>query len=162
MQVAEPWASWWARGPWCLPGARPWGPWRCGGAMYRDFYQLKSAPFQLTPDPAWLFLSASHHAALDSLAAGIAARQGFVVLTGVKGIGKTTLVQAYLAHGAPPQLTTVVLWHGCLSFVEILTLLARHCAVPCFAEMELQKRVMASFESASSKRAAALTNPKTG
>src|SRR5438093_10396328 len=98
--------------------------------MYLDFYQLKRAPFQLTPDPALLFLSASHHAALDSLAAGIAVRQGFVVITGAKGVGKTTLVRAYLARGAPPQLTTVVLWHGCLSFVEILTLLARHCAVP--------------------------------
>src|SRR5919197_2803016 len=88
--------------------------------MYLDFYQLKSAPFQLTPDPAWLFLSASHQAALNALAAGITARQGWVVITGAKGVGKTTLVRAYLARGVPPQLTTLVLWHGDLSFVEIL------------------------------------------
>jgi general secretion pathway protein A len=98
--------------------------------MYLDFYQLKRAPFQLTPDPAFFFMSASHHAALDALAAGIATRQGLVTITGARGVGKTTLVHAYLARVAPPQLTTIVSWHAHLSFVEVLALLARHFAVP--------------------------------
>ncbi len=98
--------------------------------MYLDFYRLKSAPFQITPDPTFLFLSASHKTALDAMASGIEAHQGFVAITGAKGIGKTTLVHAYLARVAPPQLTTIVLWHGRLSFVEILTLMARRFAGP--------------------------------
>jgi general secretion pathway protein A len=97
--------------------------------MYLDFYQLKSAPFPSTSDPAWLFGSASHTAALDALAAGIATRQGFVVLTGAPGVGKTTVMHAYLARVAPP-LTTVVLWQARLAFRELLALLARRFDVP--------------------------------
>jgi general secretion pathway protein A len=96
--------------------------------MYLDFYRLKSPPFQITPDPTFLFLSASHKAALEAMTAGIAARQGFVAITGAKGVGKTTLVHAYLARVAPPQLTPIVLWHAPPSFVEILALLARRFA----------------------------------
>ena len=97
--------------------------------MYLDFYRLKSAPFQITPDPTFLFLSASHQAALDAMAVGIATRQGLVTITGAKGVGKMTLVRAYLARVAPPQLTTIVLWHAHLSFLELLALLTRHFAV---------------------------------
>ena len=98
--------------------------------MYLDFYQLHSAPFPSTPDPTWFFGSASHTAALDALAAGIATRQGFVVITGVPGVGKTTVVHTYLARVAPPQLTTVVLWQARLAFRELLALLARRFDVP--------------------------------
>jgi general secretion pathway protein A len=98
--------------------------------MYLDFYRLKSAPFPSTPGPTWLGVSASQKAALDTLAAGIATRQGVVIITGAAGIGKTTLVHAYLARVAPPQLTTVVLWQARLSFRELLVLLARRFAVP--------------------------------
>jgi general secretion pathway protein A len=98
--------------------------------MYLDFYQLHSAPFPSTPDPTWFFGSASHTAALDALAAGIATRQGFVVITGVPGVGKTTVVHTYLARVAPPQLTTVVLWQARLAFRELLALLARRFEVP--------------------------------
>src|SRR5262245_16423563 len=98
--------------------------------MYLDFYQLKSAPFQNIPDPTLLFVSASHKAAWDALEAGITTRQGFVVITGAPGVGKTTLVHAYLARVASSQLTTVVLWQARLSFREILVLLARRFDVP--------------------------------
>jgi general secretion pathway protein A len=98
--------------------------------MYLDFYRLKSPPFQITPDPTFLFLSASHKAALEAMTAGIAARRGFVVITGAKGVGKTMLVRAYLARVAPPQLTTIVLGQGPLSFGELLALIASRFAAP--------------------------------
>lgn len=98
--------------------------------MYLDFYHLKSAPFPLYPDPTFFFRGASHHAALDVLAAGIATRQGLVTITGAKGVGKTTLLRAYLARVAPPQLTPVVLWQARLSFRELLALVARRIAAP--------------------------------
>ena len=87
----------------CLRYSRQHGTRRVGVGMYLDFYRLKSAPFQSTPNPTFLFLSASHKAALDAMAAGIATRHGLVTITGAKGVGKTTLVQAYLARIAPPQ-----------------------------------------------------------
>src|SRR5262245_2013314 len=114
----------------CLPSWRQRVTRRSGVGMYLDFYRLKSAPFQITPDPTFLFLSASHKAALDAMTAGIAARQGFVAITGDKGVGKTTLVHAYLARVAPPQLTTIVLWHAHLSFVELLAMMAHRFAGP--------------------------------
>jgi general secretion pathway protein A len=98
--------------------------------MYQDFYRLKRMPFQITPDPTFFFVSASHQAALDTLTAGIDTRQGLVTITGVSGAGKTTLVRAYLARVAPPQRTTIVLWQAPLSFLEVLTLMARHYQVP--------------------------------
>jgi len=98
--------------------------------MYLDFYRLKSAPFPITPDPTWLFLSTSHQAALEAMTSGIAARQGFVAITGARGVGKTTLVRSYLARVAPPQLTTIVSWQASLSFLELLALMACHFAVP--------------------------------
>ena len=98
--------------------------------MYLEFYRLKSPPFPMTPDPTCLFLSASHQAALDAMTAGIAARQGLVAITGGKGVGKTTLVHAYLARVAPPQLSTIVLWHAPRSFVELLALMVRRVAGP--------------------------------
>jgi general secretion pathway protein A len=93
--------------------------------MYHEFYRLKQVPFQITPDPAFFFASASHHAALATLRTGMDTRQGVVALTGVSGVGKTTLVRAYLARVAPPSLTTIVCWQARLSFLEILTLMAR-------------------------------------
>ena len=98
--------------------------------MYIDFYRLKSAPFPITPDPTWLFLSTSHQAALEAMTSGIAARQGFVAITGARGVGKTTLVRSYLARVAPPQLTTIVSWQARLSFLELLALMACHFTVP--------------------------------
>jgi general secretion pathway protein A len=98
--------------------------------MYLDFYRLTSAPFPLTPDPTLLFVSPRHQAALDALTQGIAARQGLVVITGESGVGKTMLVHAYLARVAAPQLTTIVLWHARLSFMDILGLMARRFDMP--------------------------------
>ena len=56
--------------------------------MYLDFI-IKKAPFHITPDPQFLFLSPSHKAALGALVYGIEERQGFVALVGEVGLGKT-------------------------------------------------------------------------
>ena len=98
--------------------------------MYLDFYRLQRAPFPLTPDPTLLFVSPSHQVALDALTQGIADRKGLVVLTGAPGVGKTTLVHAYLAGSAPPWLTTLVLWQARLSFMDILVLMVRRFEEP--------------------------------
>jgi len=62
--------------------------------MYTKFYNLKEEPFNLTPDPKYLYLSRSHKEALVRLVYGIRKRKGFMVMTGEVGTGKTTLLHA--------------------------------------------------------------------
>ena len=61
--------------------------------MYDAFYKLNKKPFQLNPDPAFFFNSAVHRRALAYLRYGLAQGEGFVVVTGVPGTGKTMLVK---------------------------------------------------------------------
>src|SRR6266403_1379245 len=64
--------------------------------LYQTHFGLREAPFNITPDPSFLYLSASHREGLAQLTYGIRARKGFVVLTGEVGTGKTTLIHALL------------------------------------------------------------------
>lgn len=64
--------------------------------MYLEFYGLREAPFNLTPNPKFLFFSAKHREAFNHLLYGIRERKGFVQLTGEIGAGKTTLCRALL------------------------------------------------------------------
>lgn len=58
--------------------------------MFEGFFGLTEHPFNLTPDPRFLFLSESHQEALSHLRYGIEHRKGFVLITGEVGTGKTT------------------------------------------------------------------------
>ena len=62
--------------------------------MYLDYFQLNEFPFNVTPDPRFLFFSARHQEAHDSLLYGIEHRKGFIVLTGEVGCGKTTICRS--------------------------------------------------------------------
>jgi general secretion pathway protein A len=64
--------------------------------MYETFYNLKEKPFNLTPDPRFIYFTEKHCEALANLVYGIRERKGFLVLTGEVGTGKTTLVNALL------------------------------------------------------------------
>jgi general secretion pathway protein A len=64
--------------------------------MYEDYYGFTEKPFSLTPDPKYLFKSASHANAFELLQYAIRRREGFVVVTGDIGTGKTTLCRALL------------------------------------------------------------------
>lgn len=65
--------------------------------MYAEFYNLNSMPFQLTPDSRFFFGSAEHNKAMAFLNYGISQGEGFVVVTGEVGAGKTTLVDHLLS-----------------------------------------------------------------
>ena len=60
--------------------------------MYEQFYGFSERPFQLTPDPAYFFESVTHKKALSYLGYGLNQGEGFVVITGEVGSGKSTLV----------------------------------------------------------------------
>jgi general secretion pathway protein A len=64
--------------------------------FYGGFYGFQSAPFHITPDPALLFPTETHRAALGAIEYGIAAGKGFMVVTGEVGVGKTTVLRACL------------------------------------------------------------------
>jgi len=66
--------------------------------MYKEFFGLEQLPFNLTPDPAFLFLPNKHREALAGLTYAILEKKGFVVLTGDAGTGKTTLINSVLGR----------------------------------------------------------------
>ncbi len=66
--------------------------------MYHSYYGLVQSPFEMTPNPAFLFLGNTHREGLATLLYGVQARKGFVLLTGEIGTGKTTLLHALLAQ----------------------------------------------------------------
>jgi general secretion pathway protein A len=65
--------------------------------MYAEFYRLTGLPFQLTPDPRFFYNSANHKKALAYLTYGLTQGEGFIIVTGEIGAGKTTLVDRLLA-----------------------------------------------------------------
>lgn len=75
--------------------------------MYDQYYALKGRPFQLTPDPHFYFESGTHRKALSYLGYGLAQGEGFIVITGDIGAGKTTLVGHVMSNIDPQRLTAV-------------------------------------------------------
>src|SRR6202008_996037 len=61
--------------------------------MYNAFFGLTQNPFNMSPDPSFLFRSAQHEEALANLIYGVQSRKGFIVLTGEVGTGKTTMLE---------------------------------------------------------------------
>jgi general secretion pathway protein A len=66
--------------------------------MYREYYGLLRQPFEMTPDPSFLFLGEAHREGLATLVYGVSSGKGFVMLTGEVGTGKTTLLHALLGQ----------------------------------------------------------------
>ena len=77
--------------------------------MYLEFYSLKEFPFNITPDPRFLYFSAHHKDAYDHLMYGIQHRKGFIELTGEVGSGKTTLCRAVLSNLDDDVETAIIL-----------------------------------------------------
>ena len=77
--------------------------------MYEDYYGFAEKPFSLTPDPKYLYRSESHANAFDLLQYAIRRREGFVVVTGDIGTGKTTLCRALLEQIDRTTFTALVL-----------------------------------------------------
>ena len=78
-------------------------------AVYLEYYGLKEAPFDITPNPRFLFYSARHREAYNHLLYGIRERKGFVQLTGEVGAGKTTLCRAMLEELGDHYATALIL-----------------------------------------------------
>lgn len=77
--------------------------------MYDQFYGLTGRPFQLTPDPQFYFESATHRKALSYLGYGLAQGEGFIVITGDVGAGKSTLVSHLMQSVDKARLTAATI-----------------------------------------------------
>ena len=73
--------------------------------MFDNFYGLTGKPFQLTPDPEFYFRSVTHRKALSYLGYGLAQGEGFIVITGEIGSGKSTMVAHLMKKVDPEQMT---------------------------------------------------------
>ena len=71
--------------------------------MYTEFFEFRGRPFQLTPDTRFFFESRTHKKAISYLTYGLHQREGFVVVTGEVGAGKTTLIDYLLSKLDPSK-----------------------------------------------------------
>lgn len=87
--------------------------------MYNEFYGFKEAPFNITPDPRFLFYSDKHREALDHILFGIKERKWFIQITGEVGSGKTTICRALLEQ-LGPQYKTALILNPCMTQGQLL------------------------------------------
>ncbi|PIQ86714.1 MAG: ATPase [Candidatus Omnitrophica bacterium CG11_big_fil_rev_8_21_14_0_20_45_26] len=87
--------------------------------MYEEHFQLKETPFNITPDPKYIFFSKKHLEAFSSLLYGIESRKGFIAITGEIGAGKTTLCRVLLEELKGRAKTSIIL-NPNLSETELL------------------------------------------
>jgi len=87
--------------------------------MYLDFYNLREMPFNITPDPRFLYYTFHHTDAYDHLMYGINHRKGFIELTGEVGSGKTTLCRAVIAD-LDAKVETAIILNPSLTGTQLL------------------------------------------
>ena len=88
--------------------------------MYKEFYRLRLNPFEMTPDPSFLFLTRRHQEALMALYYGVHRRKGFVALTGDVGTGKTLLIRCLLRMLKDSEIACAYVFNSRLSTLDFL------------------------------------------
>lgn len=93
--------------------------------MYEQFYGFSGRPFQLTPDPHFYFESTSHKKAMSYLGYGLSQGEGFIVITGEVGAGKSTLVAHLMERIDPAALIAAQVVTSALDGAEIVHVVAQ-------------------------------------
>jgi general secretion pathway protein A len=106
--------------------------------MYSSFFGFKENPFNLTPDPRYLFLSRFHKEALDHLLYGINERKGFVAIIGGIGTGKTTLCRAFLDH-LSASTKSALIFNSFISDTELLKIINQEFGIEMDPTAESKK-----------------------
>ncbi len=90
--------------------------------MYEKFFNLKTKPFELLPDPAFLYMSKTHKKAIHYLSYGIRERAGFILLTGEVGSGKTTLI-GDLINGIDKSVTLAKIFNTKVNSEQLIAMI---------------------------------------
>ena len=98
--------------------------------MYEAYYGFTGKPFQLNPDPAFFFGSRGHRRAMAYLEYGLHQNEGFIVITGEIGAGKTTLVRSLLEKLDPSKVVSAQLVSTQIDADNILRLVAAAFGIP--------------------------------
>ncbi len=99
--------------------------------MYKKFFGLKESPFNVNPDPRYLFLTRHTQEALACLTYGIEARKGFILLTGEVGTGKTTLINKLLGWLHKERVSTAFVFNPRLSVSQFFDFMMADFGIPC-------------------------------
>lgn len=98
--------------------------------MYKNFYHLQRSPFEITPDPSFLFPTTRHNEALASLYYGVTSHRGFVVLTGEVGTGKTLILRSLLGLLQRRDVAFALVLNPTLSPLEFIRYIAGDFGLP--------------------------------
>ena len=99
--------------------------------MYKAFFGLNSNPFNLSPDPSFLYRSVQHEEALASLIYGVQSRKGFIVLTGEVGTGKTTMLECLRDHLTSHRIPFAFLFNSRLTPDQFFEMVAHDFNLDC-------------------------------
>jgi general secretion pathway protein A len=99
--------------------------------MYNAFFGFSKSPFDMSPDPAFLFRSGQHEEALASLIYGVKARKGFIVLTGEVGTGKTTMLECLRDYLNAQRVAFASLFNSRLTVEQFFEMLAYDLELQC-------------------------------
>jgi putative secretion ATPase (PEP-CTERM system associated) len=106
--------------------------------MFETHFGLRAPPFQLVPDPAFLYGSRGHRQALAYLKYGVAQQEGFIVVTGEVGAGKTTTVRALMQTLDPAQIIAAQIVNTQVNDVELLGSICAAFGIPRQGESKAQ------------------------
>jgi general secretion pathway protein A len=106
--------------------------------MYKEFYGLRANPFNVNPDPRYLFLTRHTEEALACLTYGIQSRKGFVLLTGEVGTGKTTLINKLLEWLRLQQVATAFVFNSRLNVPQFLDYMMADFGIPVDSKAKSQ------------------------
>jgi type II secretory pathway predicted ATPase ExeA len=106
--------------------------------MYKEFYGLRANPFNVNPDPRYLFLTRHTEEALACLTYGIQSRKGFVLLTGEVGTGKTTLINKLLEWLRLQQVATAFIFNSRLNVPQFLDYMMADFGIPSDSKAKSQ------------------------
>src|SRR5437016_3983445 len=106
--------------------------------MYKEFFGLKANPFNVNPDPRYLFLTRHTEEALACLTYGIQSRKGFVLLTGEVGTGKTTLINKLLEWLRLQQVATAFIFNSRRNVPQFLDYMMTDFGIPCDSKAKRQ------------------------
>jgi type II secretory pathway predicted ATPase ExeA len=98
--------------------------------MYLDFFKFIKNPFHITPDPEFLFLGPSHQDAFTSIFYAVQQRNGFIVVTGEVGVGKTTIIRSYLEKTDPEIIRAAYIFNPVISFDRLLKKIGSELGIP--------------------------------